>query len=864
LGEVVVAQLQSPQPPPLVACLSALLHELESCEAHPVPIALVVDDYQVISDPAIHEGVAFFLEHLPASLHLILSSRVDPDLPLSRLRVRGQLIEFRMDELRFSFEEASHYFGQMLSPILSTEEVRQLVYRTEGWIAGLHLAALTLQKRADRAAYLEALTGSQRYLLDYVQEDILARLPQNVRDFVLQSAILSQMSASVCQAVTGVPTRAASQQLLTFLERANLFLVPLDEERHSYRLHELFREALLSVLDTGQPELVPLLHRRAASFYETQGQWTEAIAHRLEARDYSAAARLMEQTVEQFWMRGEAATIARWALALPQQTVREHARLLLTTAQYLRTTGANTAHEQRTRVYQEMRQLIARVETALRRERDEISQEVSAKNTPAGAVSAVEDQEARATEDTLLHRRLRLLRLFLVMNEVTAGWDFERLSTMQQEIEEELEQDEEIIWQIIPLTCHFIYHYSFRLEGASLVPRLLEAKERASRSESRYVTHIVRQFLAMAAVEAGRLHLAYQESLAALDLIQLLAGYALLKGYFELAMIQVFYQWNRLEEARDLLHIMVQEAAVWQQLDLLAWGHACLMQVELARGDRHAAEFALDELEQVVRRERYGFYPGWLPTLRAQWWLAQGQVREASDWAEGVIFPQGPWGRNQYDAFPVVIQVYFARRSFREALSLLQRWSKHLDRSANIRITLTYLAQLLVALHQSGMSEQARAIAARLLALTEPEGSLRVYLDEGEPMREALLALLTPHSQQHEFVHSTRAYVVKLLAAFEHEEQGASTFLETTTTRAPALSLAPQPSPASLALGAFLTVREGEVLRLLAQGLTSAQIAEQLVLSPMTVNTHIRSIYSKLGVTSRSAATRYAIEHHLD
>jgi LuxR family transcriptional regulator, maltose regulon positive regulatory protein len=154
VGENVVVQLQSPQPPPLSSCLSVLLHELESREAHPVPIVLIVDDYQVISEPAIHEGLAFFLEHLPAHLHLILSSRVDPDLKLSRLRVRGQLTEIRMDELRFSLEEASHYLGQLLSPTLSAAEVSKLLNRTEGWIAGLHLAALTLQKRADRAAYL--------------------------------------------------------------------------------------------------------------------------------------------------------------------------------------------------------------------------------------------------------------------------------------------------------------------------------------------------------------------------------------------------------------------------------------------------------------------------------------------------------------------------------------------------------------------------------------------------------------------------------------------------------------------------------------------------------------------------------------
>ena len=268
LGQTAVTLLQSPQPPPLVACLSALLQELESHEAHAAPLVLMVDDYQVIEELTIHESLSFFLEHLPAHLHLILSSRVDPDLPLARLRAYGQLTEIRAADLRFQEGEANHYLGHMLSPPLSEEEVQRLVNRTEGWIAGLQLTALAIQKREDREAFLQAFTGSQRYLLDYVQQDILAGLPESVRDFLLHSAILSRLDASVCQAVTASPTQAASQQMLVFLERANLFLVPLDEERHTYRLHDLFREALLATLHTTQPEMEPVLHRRVARFYE--------------------------------------------------------------------------------------------------------------------------------------------------------------------------------------------------------------------------------------------------------------------------------------------------------------------------------------------------------------------------------------------------------------------------------------------------------------------------------------------------------------------------------------------------------------------------------------------------------------------
>jgi ATP/maltotriose-dependent transcriptional regulator MalT len=848
-GENVVAQLQSPQPPPLSSCLSVLLHELESQQAHPAPIILIVDDYQVIDEPVIHQGMAFFLEHLPAHLHLILSSRVDPDLPLARIRAHGQLTEIRADELRFQEGEASQFLDQMLSAPLSEEELQRLVSRTEGWIAGLHLVALTLQKREDRRAYLETLTGSQRYLLDYVQEDILARLTPETRDFLLRTAILSRLDAAVCQAVTAAPTRAASQHMLALLERANLFLVPLDEERRTYRLHDLFREALLSALHTSQPEMVSLLHRRAAEFYEAEGQWTEAITHALAAADFSTAARLMEQTVEQFWVRGEAATMARWVLALPDPLVREHARLVLTTALYLLHPVTYSTREQRESHHQQVRQLMARVEAALQHQANETNQEIL--TTRAGSAFRSIDLEARAAEEALLYRRLRLLRAGMGLYEAIAISEYERLPALHQEMQE-LDQDEEVIWHMLPLFCNVVL-YSLRQEGAKLLPQLLDAKQRVRGSGSHFAAIRVMQWLALSAVEAGQLRLAYQESLAALDLIEQTAGYALLKGYFKDVLAMVLYQWNRLEEARGRLRTIIQDAATWQHSDLLLSGYIRLMQVELARGDLSAVQQALQEFEQLEGYQGYHHW-SWLSIMRAQWRLAQGQMKEAADWAVSIVFPEGAWERSLYNAFPVVMRVYFAQRRWKEALSLLDSFSGHLDRPTNVRITITFLPQYLVALHWAGMHEQAHEVAARLFALTEPEGYLRVYLDEGEPMRQALEALLTPHSQQHELTSSTRAYISKLLAAFEQERYGAGTSLEAAPTSRPAPSPAQQAPAISSTPGASLTRREQEVLRLLATGASNQEIAQTLVIELPTVKKHVSNLLGKLGVTSRTQA----------
>src|SRR5215467_2074508 len=314
--------------------------------------------------------------------------------------------------------------------------------------------------------------------------------------------------------------------------------------------------------------------------------------------------------------------------------------------------------------------------------------------------------------------------------------------------------------------------YAVRQEGAKLLPQLLDARQRVRRSGSHFAAIRVMQWLVLSAVDAGQLRLAYEESLAALDLIEQMAGYALLKGYFKDVLAMVLYLWNRLEEARGRLRTVIQDATTWQQSDLLLSGYIRLMQVELARGDLSAVQQALQEFEQL---EGYHHW-SWLPIMRAQWWLAQGQMKEAAGWALSIVFSEGAWERSLYDAFPVVVRVYFAELRWTEALSLLDRFSGGLDRPANSRITLTYLAQYMVALHHAGQNEQAHEAAARLFALTEPEGYLRVYLDEGEPMHLALEALLTRHSQQHELAPSTRAYIAKLLAVFEQERQGAGTF----------------------------------------------------------------------------------------
>lgn len=875
LGETTLALLKSPQPPALSTAVTALLHELESQEAQTipparsapsvpsaprVPVVLVLDDYHLIEESAVHESLRFFLEHLPPHLHVILSSRVDPDLPLARLRARGALTEIRLDDLRFREEEAQHLLGHLLSPALSDDEVGQLTQRTEGWVAGLQLAALALQKRADRAdraAFLQAFTGGQRYLLDYVQEDILARLPTNMHDFLLQTAILSRLDAGVCQAVTAAPDRRTCQQMLERLERANLFLVPLDEERRWYRLHDLFREALLAALEQTQPDRAQTLHRRAASYFEAHGQRADAIIHRLAAADFQSAARLMEQAAEQFWERGETAMLAHWVLALPRSLVREHARLVLTVALYLLNTVTYAAAEQRARTHAEVRQLMARVETALG------PRVLTAAGDESSGCNSAPHAAGDAAEEARLHRHLRVLRMYLEVLEAAARGEHERLGRMQPKIEEiqdalDRDEDEEAIWRLMPLSYTFVLHYTVRQEGALMLPRLLDAKRQVSQSGSHFAAIKVMQYLAIAAFDAGQLRLAYEESSAALQLIEQIAGYVVLKGYFEMVQVEALYQWNRLAEARNRLHTVLRDATMRQHLDVLGGSYFALLRVELASGNRSAAEEALRGLEDLVRHEGFGTYPGVLPSIRALWHLALGRVAEAAAWAADVVFHEGAWESSRYFEFRLVIRTYFAQHRWGEALELLERWSGHLDLSGNIGITIMLLAQLLVALHHTDHSSQAREVAARLFALTEPEGYLRMYLDEGEPMRQALLGLLPPRARARAHPPASptapgiadtsdahAAYISTLVAAFERGQPNPETSLESRVSGSPVPALT-------------LTRREQEVLRLLAEGASNQEIAQVLMIELSTVKKHVSNLLGKLGATNRTQAIAQA------
>ncbi len=335
LGTTALALLRTPQPPSPEAVMTVLTNDLS--ERSGGDVAFVLDDYHTIIADSIQRGMTFLLEHLPPQLHLILATRADPPLPLARLRAQGQLCEVRAADLRFSAAEASAFLQAVMGLDLEASAIATLESRTEGWIAGLQLAALSLQGRADVSGFLVAFTGSHRYVLDYLSAEVLARQPAPVQQFLLHTCLLERLSGPLCDAVR---EQEGSQAMLEALERANLFVVALDEERHWYRYHHLFAEVLRSHLQQAEPTLVPELHRRASNWYEQHELPAEAVQHALAAPDVELAARLIEPIALPVTLHGQIYTVLGWMEALPEALIRTrpflcvyHASLLTFTNQ---------------------------------------------------------------------------------------------------------------------------------------------------------------------------------------------------------------------------------------------------------------------------------------------------------------------------------------------------------------------------------------------------------------------------------------------------------------------------------------------------------------------------------------------------
>ena len=807
--------LGPPAPQSFEGLVTALVNELAARPGEDEAL-LVLDDYHVIGSRSVHESLGFLLEHLPPGLRLVLASRSDPPLALARLRARGQLAELRAAELRFTTEEAAALLQQVAATprgALSDAVVAALAARTEGWAAGLQLAGLSLRGQPDIAGFVAGFTGSHRYVLDYLAEEVLERQSVQVRAFLLETSVLERLSGALCDAVTG---RAGNQALLGQVERAGLFLVPLDEVRAWWRYHHLFADLLRARLQDEQPGRVAQLHRNAAAWYSEHGLADDAIRHAVAAGEVTWAARLIEQHFDGVYhLRGEAATIQRWLSVLPADLVRSRPRLLLAQALMAATSGR-----------------VAAVEPLLD----------AAERTPAGAAGEPFEPTAGRAGSMLVNvpALIALHRGYLAQ----LRGDAEGTAAFASRALAELGEGEWLLGSTIQ---------GFHAVAEWLHGRLAQAEDAfvssiAARRAAGLLTMAVWAGYELSQVQRaqGRLDAAVRTSQQMLELTAPLGRPPLpAAGPAYVALAEVAYQRNELDTA---LRRVTEGIALCRQFVYttpLATGLATLAWIRQARGDPAGAIEAIGEAELASPRLAGLLNP--VPAQRARLLLAHGDLAGAARWTS-----ERGLGADDEPDYPrepghlVLARVLLAHGRPGQALPLLDRLYASAvaqDRAGSL-IELGSLRAL--ALAASGDEAGAVDALAESLTLACPQGFLRVFADEGAPMANLLGRLIAAQRAEHAAARSVPlGCVAQLMKAFGDQRTEACSGPGTSTAAVPAMV---EP----------LTERELEVLGMLAAGRPNQAIARDLVVALDTVKKHVSHILDKLGAANRTQAVARA------
>jgi LuxR family maltose regulon positive regulatory protein len=774
-------------------------------------VLLVLDDYHLVDSGPVHESVAFLLENLPPGLRVVVSGRADPPLPLARLRARGQLAEVRAADLRFTPEEAAELLGEAAGPKLPGPAVAALVARTEGWAAGLQLAGLSLRGHVDVAGFVAAFSGSHRFVLDYLADEVLDGQPGEVRAFLLETSVLERLSGELCDAVTG---RAGSQAMLQDIERAGLFLVPLDDVRGWWRYHHLFADLLRARLEAEQPGRVQALHRAAAAWCGEHDLADDAVRHALAAGDAAWAARLVERHVEALLGLSEGVTLRRWLSALPADSVRDRPRLCLAQAY-----GAAQGFQ-----LEALEALLDDAERAYAVSGDEPYE--PSLGPPEG------DSVLANVPAGIAFLRASLARL---RGDAARAADYNRKALGQ------LGEDDWLMRSFVHWSGALVDWLEARLGPAERgLAEVLAEPRSASALFAGFLPMRVWYDLGEVQCVQGNLDAALATYRQALETLGE-SGQAALTGPAHVGLAQVLYERDELTAALD--HA-VRGVTLCRQLAFtqsLATGLAVVARIRHAHGDAAEAREAMDEAGRIGLSPQVIALFNPVPSQQARLLLAQGNVHAAAEWATTAGLSQdGAPDYPQEPAYLVLARVLLAHNDHRQALALLQRLLDAAASQGRIGSIIEIQALRALALAACGDHNDALGALAGALTLAHRHGYVRVFADEGVPMR----ALLTQFSagrpgQQHPAGGIDPGYLAALVRACSHV--GA--------VPPPERAAAPLPD-----LAEPLTERELEVLGLLAEGKSNQRIAHDLVVALDTVKKHVTHILGKLGAANRTEA----------
>jgi LuxR family maltose regulon positive regulatory protein len=809
-GGDALAALASPAPPPIASLLPDLLNEIG---ARGERLIVVLDDYHVLGNRVIHDGVAGLVDRLPEQMRLVICTRADPLLPLPRWRARGELTEVRDADLRFNPEEATVFLNDRMALDLQPADVQQLVARTEGWAAGLQLAALALQGRPDPHAAIRAFAGSHHYILDYLIEEVLALQPAAIQIFLLQTSILGRMCGPLCDAVTGAGDGAAT---LLDLLRQNLFVVPLDEDRWWFRYHHLFAELLRARLSQIAPDSTGTLHLRASQWYEQEGALVDAVRHALAAQAWNRASRLLEAH-EQDWWTGSNLAMMNLLPDLPDEVVRRGPNLTVYKAWFLLIRGQ----------LQSAAALLTAAEALLAA-------------APAGA-------EHRA------------LAGFVAMQQAYIA---EMLSVPRpQEVDPAELADIPESRGGMRNSAEVILAYVLYRQGnfAAAEPLLQATIARDLRTGATNGIPISASRLARMWIAAGHLQEAADLCRRCLAAVQERGKWRFfVAGNLSIVLGDVLREWNLLGEAEAHIRAGMEDNEPWQVTHAYALGHTALARLLLARGDHRAAQEALDLQQQLTQGRTIP--PDLAAETRAvqvRIWLAEGDLEAVAQWAAAWSHAAaGPGFRSEQERLTLA-RAWLALGRSGEVLALLQRMQQDAAIGGRTRRLAEILVLAAAAWRAQGDEQNALHALEQSLALAAPMNCIRIYLDEGP----ATLVLVDIINRRHAATPQVQHFAQGIMAAFQHEAAIIMAW-------APGTNTMPQPGTAqgrtsSSPLVEPLTAREQEVLTLLASGCSNQEIAGKLVITLHAVKKHTGNIYGKLGVNSRTQAIARARELQL-
>ena len=821
VGEDVSGALLSPQPPAVDAVLATLIGDLAGAD----PFILVLDDYHAVDAKPVEDVIGWLVEHLPRQVHMVITTRVDPALPLARMRAKDQLTELRASDLRFSPPEATGFLMGTVGLELSTADVAALVQRTEGWIAGLQLAGLSLQGHQDPASFIASFTGSHRFVLDYLVEEVLLRQSPAIQEFLLRTSVLDRLSGPLCDALTW-ELGLSGQETLEHLEDFNLFVIPLDDERHWYRYHHLFAESLGQRLSKGRVSpsrttftaddasahvSVEELHLRASRWYERHDFELEAFRHAAAANDIPAAERLMDGgqsggTKMPLHFRGAATPISAWLDSLPVAEL--DARPSLWVARATVHTFAGVATDLVEIELQAAEAAMSRLPA------NDGSNELAGRIAVLRAMQAIPQQRV----DIVMAESRRALDLLGAENypqRTAATWTLGFAHQLLGERREAIATFSQAV-----VTGEAAGNIMFTIAAATSLGQVLESQNEAHAAADNY-RRVVR-----------------------------LAGEPPLPANCEahLGLARVNYEWDDLPAATQHGRLSLQLARLMPSSPTPASCGLLLARVERARGDLAGAIETLAEAERFARGNGFDFHLRQVVDEQVRTLLAGGDVAAAAELAD------------RHNLAAAKARVHLAQNLASEALAMLRPLNElAVERAWGDELLRVGILQAL-AYQADGDSAAARRWLGETIDLAAPAGFVRVFLDEGEPIARLLAELLLVEAGQEKATR--RSYVSRLLAAFADDDRAATQHLDPQHLAAQpftAQHLTSRPLTAQ-PLQDPLTARELEVLRLIAAGLSNADIGRRLFRALATVKGHNRVIFAKLEVESRTEAVARARE----